>query len=154
MTLIRNQRGIPFHRSLFFVAVGAFFLVFACGQKGPPLPPVEFELPVVEDLSYELEGNELKLTWPVPDWKGPEGIRLAGFNVYRAKVKLSEACDECPVRFEKAGDVEIDRVALQFGSDVNYRESLEKSYQYRYKVTAYTNTGQEGDDSPVVTVNY
>jgi len=154
MIHIKNRVGVPFHWSLFFAAIGALFLICACGKKAPPLPPAHYELPVVEDIASEMVGNELILTWPMPEWDPPEGVELAGFNVYRAKLRLTEACETCPVRFKKAATVEVDRLAIELGSDLEYREKLEKGYHYRYKITAYTHTGEEGADSSAVTINY
>jgi len=134
--------------------VVAFFLIAACGKNASPLPPAQFKLPVVESLSSELAGNELILTWPIPEWDAPEGIDMAGFNVYRAKVEIKSACDECPARFEKIKAVRLDRLAAEFGSTLEYRELLEEGHQYRYKVAAYTHTGREGEDSPVVKITY
>lgn len=154
MIHIKNRAGAPFHWSLFFAVMGALLLISACGKKAPPLPPAHFELPVVKDLSSEMEGNELILTWPAPDWEGPEGVKVSGFYVYRAKVKLTEACEECPVRFDRVAEVALDELTAALGSDLEYRESLEKGYQYRYKITAYTHTGREGADSQTVTINF
>ena len=150
----KTRTGISLHWLLSFVIIGAFFFIPACGKKAPPLPPTDFELPAVEALTSDLDSEKLTLNWPVPDWKGPVGIELAGFNVYRAKVPAGEVCDECPVRFQKVDAIEIDDLTAVFGSDLEYRESLEKGFQYRYKVTPYTNTGREGDESPIIKINY
>ena len=142
------------HCLLSFALIGIFFFTPACGKKAPPLPPVQIDLPVAENLSADLDGAELILTWPLPEWEGPVGVELTGFNVYRAKVRADEACDDCPVRFQKVAGVEIDDLSAVFGSDLEYRETLEKGHQYRYKVSVYTNTGLEGDDSQIVRINY
>lgn len=154
MFLKKTQAGIPLHCLLSFALIGIFFLIPACGKKAPPLPPAQIDLPVVENISADLDGAKLTLTWSLPEWEGPVGVELAGFNVYRAKVGADEACDDCPVRFQKISDVEIDDISVVFGSDLEYREILEKGHQYRYKVSVYTNTGREGDDSEIVRINY
>ena len=150
----KTRAGIPLYWLLSFALIGALFLTSACGKKAPPLPPTDFELPAVEALTSDLDGEKLTLKWPVPDWEAPVGIELAGFNVYRAKVPEGEVCDECPVRYQKVDAIEIDDLTAVFGSDLEYRESLEKGFQYRYKVIPYTNTGREGDESPIVRINY
>ena len=48
--------------SLFGVAI----VIFACGKKGPPIPP-ERRLPAaVQDLSTEIQGRQVTLTWTNP----------------------------------------------------------------------------------------
>lgn len=139
---------------LLLAAVGIFFMT-GCGKKSPPLPPVDYELPVIDDLSFRWENEgQLVLSWPQPDWDGPPGVALAGFKVYRAKVRLEEACEGCPVRYQLAGEVALEELAVVIGGDLEYRESLEKGWHYRYKVSAYTRTGREGPDSNSVRLDY
>jgi len=150
----RYRAGAPFHWCLIFAVFGAIFLTPACGKKAPPLPPAHFDMPAVEDLASELEGDRLTLTWPMPDWDPPEGIELAGFNVYRAKIRQEDVCYHCPIHFEKVEDVAVDDLSALLKSDVNYREELETGYKYHYKVAPYTSGGREGGDSPIVTINH
>ncbi len=148
-------RGVAILTGCLLLAAVGFFIVAGCGKKSPPLPPVDYELPVIEDLSARgADEGELVLRWPLPDWEGPAGVSLAGFKVYRAKVPLEAACEGCPVRYQLAGKVEMDELTGVLGRDLQYRESLEKGWHYRYKVSAYTGTGREGPDSESVRLNY
>jgi len=146
--------GATVQGCLLLAVVTAFFFIFACGKKAMPLPPADYELPVTEALSARKVDGQLVLNWPLPDWEGPEGVELAGFRVYRGKLRLESACADCPVRYQQTGEVEIDEISMVFGTDPEYRELLEKGYHYRYKVCAYTRTGREGPDSNIVRVNY
>jgi len=150
----RYRAGALFHWCLIFAVIGAFFLTPACGKKAPPLPPAHFDMPEVENLSSDLEGDQLTLTWPMPDWDPPQGIELAGFNVYRAKIKQEDVCYHCPIHFEKVDEVAVDDLSALLKSDVKYREKLDKGYKYHYKVAPFSSRDREGGDSPIVTVNY
>jgi len=150
----RYRAGAPFHLCLIFAVIGAFFLTPACGKKAPPLQPARFEMPEVEDLTYELDGGRLTLTWPMPEWDPPQGIELGGFHVYRAKIRQEDVCYHCPIHFEKTESVAVDDLSALLRSDAEYQETLEKGFQYHYKVAPYTNRGREGGVSPIITVNY
>lgn len=154
MIPFNTRAGASFYLWFIFAAVGALFFVSACGKKAPPLPPAHFDVPAVEDLSYDLDGDQLSLTWPVPEWDPPQGIELAGFYVYRAKVRQEDVCYHCPIHFEKIDDVAVDDLSALLQSDAEYRETLDKGFQYHYKVAPYTNRGREGGDSPIVTISY
>jgi len=150
----RYRAGARLNWCLIFAVIGALFLTLACGKKAPPLPPAHFDMPAVEDLSQELEGDQLILTWPMPDWDPPEGIELDGFYVYRAKIKQEDVCYHCPIHFQKVDEVAVEALSTLLQSDGTYREKLDKGYRYHYKVAPYTNRGREGGDSPIVTINY
>ncbi len=154
MIPVNNRAGVPFRWWFIFAVIGAFFLTPACGKKAPPLQPARFEMPEVADLTYELDGGRLTLTWPMPDWDPPQGIELAGFHVYRAKISQEDVCYHCPIHFEKVDEVAVDNLSALLGSDAEYQETLEKGFKYHYKVAPYTNRAREGGVSPIITVNY
>jgi hypothetical protein len=140
---------------IFFLALLSITLLpLACGKKAPPLPPVVFDLPVPADLSARVEGGTVILTWPMPDWDGPEGVEIDGFSVYRAKVDFETDCPDCPVAYSRVGKIDVDAVGIIIGGDLTYREELEKGYAYRYKVSTFTHSGMEGEASRAVLVSY
>ncbi|MFO7838677.1 MAG: hypothetical protein R6X08_04170 [Desulfosalsimonadaceae bacterium] len=136
------------------LAAAALLLFSGCGKKAPPHPPTEINLPEIRDLEATQEDGRLTLTWPMPDWETPVGVRIAKFFVYRAKVDADEACEGCPVAFRRVGRVGVDDMNAAFGLDLHYAEDLEKGFHYRYKVAPYTNTGLEGSASNIVRLNY
>ncbi len=134
------------------VMVTAFMILFpACGKKGPPIPPTFVSPPVVKELQGVLENNIMTLQWPVPEWEEKEDNALAGFYVYQSQIALSDTgCEDCPVRFKKRADVRIVNNKI----DRSYAQRLEKGFRYSFKVSAYTDSGYEGETSETVTVDY
>ncbi|MDL1968578.1 MAG: hypothetical protein LWW97_08560, partial [Deltaproteobacteria bacterium] len=80
---------------LIIVAFSIF--LSGCGKKTSPIPPRQKEPPVVDDLSYSLDGNNFKLTWTIPEVKRKVKSGLGGFYVFRSKKSVSESdCKNCP----------------------------------------------------------
>ena len=152
-SVYKSRAANAFHGFLCFAAIVALVFLAACGKKADPLPPVQYRLPVVDDLSAKQEGTKLILSWSLPDWDPPAGVSLKGFFVYRAREDLKSACEGCPVRYQRVDQVGIGDFAEVFGTDIKYREALERGYHYRYKVSAFTYTGREGADSNIVRIN-
>lgn len=131
-------------------------LMTACGKKGPPVPPEIVPPPAVTDLKAQITGNSLVLTWTgMVKTKAKRAI--SGYIVYRSKQKLSaESCEKCPILFEKATTVPVLSSAAKKKNTVgmNYIETLQKGYRYRYKVIATTGTGDLGGDSNIVSFTH
>jgi len=126
-------------------------LVSACGKKGPPTPLTYVAPPVVANLQLTLEDNMMTLQWPIPELKENDENVLAGFYVYRSQIALSDTrCEDCPVRFKKAADIRIDNNK----SKGSYAESAEEGFRYSFKVSAYSDSGYEGETSDTVTMDY
>jgi len=144
--------GFKFRHVFCVAMVAVFMLLFsACGKKAPPIPLTYIAPPVVEGLQVVLENNIAKLNWPVPGWKEKDENMLVGFYVYQSQIALSDTgCEDCPVRFKKTADIRIGNNK----TDGSYAESLEKGFQYSFKVSAYTDKGYEGETSETVTVDY
>jgi hypothetical protein len=132
-----------------------FFLVFSlscCGKKGPPIPPDTIPLFPVTNLDAKLFDNVLELSWTAQAGRGmsvPDG-----FRIYRSKKSLVKPeCPECPDVFEM-----VSEVAVAFSlwgwteRQINYHETLEDGYIYRYKVIAYTYRGLTSEWSNMVEV--
>jgi hypothetical protein len=142
--------------SIYFKIFAAFFLILSlacCGKKGPPVPPDMLPLPSVGGLESKLFDNDLELTWTIQTGKGVSDPD--GFRIYRSKKSFadSEECPGCPDVFEKVSEV-MTAVRLWGRTEnrFNYREKLEESYIYRYKVMAYTDRGLTSDWSDTVEV--
>ena len=134
---------------ILIIGVFSIFL-FGCGKKAPPKPPLHEVLPIVNDLSYSIDGDELKLTWTVPKVKQKVKSGPSGFVIYRSKKLFSESeCLNCPVLFKRIADIPIkvnDSGNLK-KNIITYNEILEKGCRYIYKVTVYADNGVTGDDS-------
>jgi len=137
------------------ILIIAAFSIFlsGCGKKAPPKPPEQKEPPAVDDLSPNIDGNKLKLTWTIPEVKGKVKSGLGGFYVFRSKKSVSESdCKKCPVVFKQVSDISLEDDSKNLGKDRRafYTEALEKGYRYIYKVVAYTNNGVTGKDSNII----
>ena len=140
----------------FLTLISVAFLFFGCGRKGPPVPSLQAQPPVINDLTSSVEDDLLQLTWSIPgDEKKRPGV--SGFVVLRSKKSVSEpACENCPILFQRVADIPIQ---AESATDLEkvvtvYTETLEKGFRYTYKVTVYTVTGVHGPDSNVVSFTY
>ena len=102
-----------------------------------------------------MDGLKLQLSWPIPKWEGDNGTHLAGFFVYGAKESLADAdCKDCPHQFKRVADLRINVQSIGPDQRITYEAPLEKGFQYYYKVSCYTDDGNEGEFSKIVTIDY
>ncbi|MCD4778057.1 MAG: hypothetical protein K8R12_03725 [Desulfobacterales bacterium] len=147
-------------RSIFvqiLIIVAFSIFLSGCGKKAPPKPPRQEKPPVVEDLSYSLDGDKLKLTWTIPEVKRKVKSGLGGFYVFRSKksVSVSEPdCKNCLKIFKRVADISLEVMGNSGKDSMKYAEVLEKGYRYIYKVVVYTTNGVMGEDSNVVDFTY
>ena len=140
--------------SILFVFLGLFF---GCGVKGPPVPPQKEPLPAVTDLRKSISGNDLELTWILPQGKKDLWSDVNGFRVYRNRSPVSESeCKGCPVVFARIAEIPIDRSRWRHDKqfEMTYTEKLEKGFRYIYKVTVYSGDGRADKDSNTVEFVY
>ena len=138
---------------LIIVAFSIF--LSGCGKKAPPKPPRQEKPPVVDDLSYSLDGDRLNLTWTIPEVKGNVKSGLGGFYVFRSKKSVSESdCKNCPKIFKRVADISLEDMGNSGKDSIKYAEALEKGYRYIYKVVVYTTNGVMGKDSNMVNFTY
>ena len=134
---------------LIIVAFSIF--LSGCGKKAPPKPPRQEKPPVVDDLSYSLDKDKLKLTWTIPEVKGNVKSGLGGFYVFRSKKSVSESdCKNCSKIFKRVADISLENMGNSGKDSIKYAEVLEKGYRYIYKVVIYTKHGVMGKDSNIV----
>jgi hypothetical protein len=127
------------------------------GKKALPVPPQRFIPPVVNDLSYQLTGSALSLSWTLPEIKKTKTTDIEGCIVFRARTSVSESdCPTCPPKFESVADLplEVDSQTKRNLKTMNYSESLTQGYRYTYKVNCYSAKGVSGQDSNSVEFNY
>jgi hypothetical protein len=121
---------------------------FACGKKGPPVPPRAIAPQPVKDLKGEVVQKGVRLSWTIP-----EGEKQ--FRLLKAVVPLTEApCADCPVRFTEQLDIDItDSKIVQIDGDkVTYWESMEPGNRYVYKIVVISADGIKSKDSNIVSV--
>ncbi|MCD4787368.1 MAG: hypothetical protein K8R09_04000 [Desulfobacterales bacterium] len=138
---------------LIIVAFSIF--LSGCGKKAPPKPPRQEKPPVVDDLSYSLDGDNLKLTWTIPEVKRKVKSGLGGFYVFRSKKSVSESdCKDCPKIFKRVADISLEHMGNSGKDSIKYAEVLEKGYRYIYKIVVYTTSGVMGKDSNMLDFTY
>lgn len=138
----------------------------ACGKKGPPIPP-ERRLPAaVADLSVEVQGRQVTLTWTNPrDRADKSPLRdLSAIYIFRredaagAESRPAVADGERVVGFERVGVVELKRESPEVrvegrpGRFVD-AEGLATGRRYTYVVTAVDQERRASPPSKRVMVN-
>ena len=123
-----------------------FLLIVGCGRKMPPVPPKYVPPSAIDDLSYDIFGNSLSLTWTMPEPSGDSSKPINGFIIYRSKEKMPVDCESCPLIFEEIGEIVVNNKDQKF----KFQEELKKGFQYTYKVKAYVKKRLSGKDSNVV----
>ena len=139
------------------VIVAFSIFLSGCGRKAPPKPPCQEEPPAVDDLSYSIDRDKLKLTWTILEVKEKVKSGLRGFYVFRSKNLVSEpCCKNCPKMFKRVADISLKDNSKNIGKyrRIFYAETIEKGYRYIYKVVIYTNSGVTGRDSNIIDFTY
>jgi uncharacterized protein len=114
-------------------------LLASCGRKTMPVPPQEVVLTPVSDLRFQLDGQEVTLTWTAPG----QGVgnsklsKMAGFEILRAEIPEERYCAGCPLPFGAPISYSSNP---RPGETIRYQEkSLRPGHRYLYKV--YTRYG-------------
>lgn len=131
------------------VVMAASVCLFGCGRKAPPVYPRQPPIPAVKDLSSNIDGDMIVLTWTIPDEMRDKSSGIKGFVVHRAKEKITDDdCRNCPVSFRPVAEVPAETKDPM--KKMEYTERLEKGFKYVFKVIAFSNTGTESADSNYV----
>jgi hypothetical protein len=128
-----------------------------CGKKDPPVPPRRYRPPAVTDLSYELDGQALTLSWSVPETREGDAAAPVGCFVYTAKQPLVSAdCPDCSESFSTVADLRIQRDASDhiLKRTMTYTGVLVPGFIYTYKIACYARDGGLGADSNIVNFSY
>jgi predicted small lipoprotein YifL len=159
--LIHNPKEkIAVLKALFVVSFtlsALSIVVYGCGKKGPPEPPIMNRPPAVRDLNYKISNNTIKLSWTIPKVVKKGVSPTTGFIVYRAKLTRLEAdCPNCPIRYVEVGDVPVRGAGTEGGASpaVVFAQKIEKGYYYYYKIVAYNDLRAFSRDSNVVEFSF
>jgi len=119
-------------------------VITGCGVKGPPVAPGYTKPSTVMDLSYEVTGNKLVLSWTLPN-DDAQNTKISRVAVYRLKQPLGKQnCPDCPQIFER-----VARLAARSGT-MTYTDTITSGFQYYYKVILSDLTNRSGGDSNIV----
>ena len=128
-----------------------------CGKKAPPVPPRRYRPPAVTDLSYQLNGQNLTLSWSIPETRDGDAAAPVGCFVYRAKQPLvSMDCPDCSEPFSPIADLQIQKDASgnMLTRTMTYTGVLTRGFIYTYKTACYARDGGLGADSNIVNFSY
>lgn len=133
-----------------------FVLMQGCGKKEPPVPPRQDRPPAVDDLSFDLNGDTVELSWTIPSPTGSGKSPIVGFLIYRSKLTLESDCPNCPKRYSKVGEmsVRLRSPEMQQSERLTFTQAIELGYQYLYMVRAYDDEGLASKDSNVIDFIY
>ena len=150
-----KPNGWAMYLTVLTLGLGLVLAMAGCGVKGPPVPPRSIPPGAVTDLTFILDQDQVTLNWSIPTGKATGSAGLAGFIVFRAASPLADpVCDGCPALFRRIA--EIDFEALMAGNPdrktATFQQTIEKGYQYIFKVMAISKDGQRGPDSNRVVV--
>lgn len=130
---------------------GSFMLLtlslVGCGIKGPPVPPKAPPVPVVADLSYQVEGGLVVLTWRLPEQLSRRQAEGSAFAIYQSRTELAEAaCEGCPLVFEKVATLPYVHAE---DSRFSITLALDPGYRYAFKVRLENNAQAGPDADPI-----
>ena len=116
-----------------------------CGIKGSPVAPGYPKPPVVSNLQYQVEGNQLSLTWSVPPKRATDNDTFAGVKVFRLKQALKNVpCQDCPQTFTLIRNIPGRSGFMQI------QDTIDKGFAYYYKIVLYDAGNNDGEDSNIV----
>ena len=135
------------------VCIGFFILMTetGCGRKLLPIQPGALPPPGVVDLTYEVRGSAVLLSWSVPAFDPAKESAAVGFKVLRARQTADEAeCGTCPPPFQVIADITASGRGPR--SRMRFRDALEPGFKHSYKLKAYADDGVAVRDSNAVAV--
>lgn len=145
---MRNE--LMYRLTIYFIIANLIILsvlLSGCGIKGPPVPPVSAKPPAVSDLQYQVDGEQLNLTWSVPPMQPGGTPGIAGVKVFRLKESLKNLpCKDCPRTFTLMRKIPARSGTMQF------QDVMDKGFAYYYKIVLYDAGNHDGEDSNIVRI--
>jgi predicted small lipoprotein YifL len=135
----------------------ALFVAAACGIKGPPVAPQRTPPAAVGNLRAVVDGQQIRLSWSVPQAAVDGSSGLSGFYLFRWRSSLDEAaCNNCPRTFERVADIDAQNGQAQDGGQLAFsgQDTLQGGYRYAYKVVGYSADGLKSADSNMLNFDY
>ena len=153
MDAVQMMRSQKLMVAVFGLLTSTLCFHVGCGRKGPPKPPRTVTPPAVSDLSAEVEGRRIVVTWSVPRRGGEVVEGIQGFNLFRFKTEDPEKlCVGCPIDFRKFEEIEMDADVSGKKNRVTLYDTLAPGYGYVYKVVVLHESGGVSKDSNIAKV--
>ena len=85
----------------------ALLLLPGCGRKTPAIPPGAVVPQAITDLRYQLDGQEITLSWSYPHLSVNQVALkdIRRFLIDRAEIPATDYCSSCPVHFSKTSSL-------------------------------------------------
>lgn len=136
---------------------GALVVLWGCGVKTAPVSPGQVVPRPITDLRYNLDDKGVTLSWSYPSetMRGDELQEIAGFDLYRAVIPLSEYCDTCPIPYGEP--IRVDGGMLSEGPKrtASYTSTLLRpGHLYFFKVRSHSGWWSESLDSNEVSFTW
>ena len=146
--MIRSRAGVWFATAL-VIASG----VTGCGKKTLPVPPHAEPVPAVSDLSHEIDGAQVTLTWTVPGKVQQGSFGEGEMILSRARTKLADGpCTGCPLVFQRIAVLPFPWAGA--GTRPSYSEGLEHGFRYTYRVVLHMDGGRSSGSSNLAAFDY
>ena len=148
---------LVFGRLLVIIPVLFVGLQGGCGKKAPPVPPRRYRPPAVTDLSHQVDGNVLTLSWSIPETRGGDAAAPVGCYVYKAEQPLiNRDCPDCAEPFSPVADLQVQKDASgnMLTRTMTYTGVLTQGFIYTYKIACYARDGGLGADSNIVNFSH
>lgn len=128
-----------------------------CGKKAPPKPPEgEMLPPTVSDLTANVTGDTLELSWTVPPTTEKHPALAAGFRVLAFKENRGDPCPDCPPNFKPIGNLkilgELNKAAGQ--QTTRFKYPLDTGYRYTITVISVAENGSLGAESNTLKIDH
>lgn len=130
-----------------------FFLVAACGRKGPLVPPEALLPAPVSDLKVAQQGERFQLSWTLPAKRVDGDVygKLVGFRLFKREVlPPDEDCEACAnaYRLEKSVDLAYLQDVRRSGDRLFVGDAdVSAGTTYQYKVVGLNKDGTVSPDS-------
>lgn len=131
----------------------------SCGKKANPVVPTPVIPKGVEDLSYQVKGKSLILSWTIPtqNTDGSPLTDLKGFTLQKGEWETKDFCATCPDRFQETLQIDLkglEVVGLKISADrVELTEDkLKPGHTYSYRVAAVTKREAVSEPSKILRV--
>jgi hypothetical protein len=118
--------AIKIHYKYVILILVFSILIPCCGKKSPPQPQ-QVQLPLITDLTADINKDLLTLSWTASK-------NFSEFTLYESKTPLSADCNNCPLDFKP---VEHARISGNISGNTQKLQctiKLQKGFQYVYKL--------------------
>jgi len=125
------------------VALAMCMSFAACGRKAPPRPP-HLVVPKVSDLKANPAGNQIQLSWTVPDPRAD----VARTRILKSSLQVEKGdCPGCPRQFEVISELLPPDIKPENGVAKFTDYNVKVGFLYTYKLALCNSSRICGEES-------